>query len=35
MNKRELRIFPYDWLIFGYCLLMIVLIAVFGRPFGN
>jgi membrane-associated phospholipid phosphatase len=29
------RMCPFDWLIVGYCSLMMMLIVVFGRPLGN
>ena len=32
MTKPAGRYYPFDKLIIGYCLLMIVLIAIFGRP---
>ncbi len=32
MNKLTKRFFPFDKIIIGYCLLMIMLILIFGRP---
>lgn len=32
MNSRRATIYPFDYLIIGYCLLMVLCIAIFGRP---
>ncbi len=33
MNKKQLKLLPFDWLLIGYSTLMISLIIVFARPF--
>ncbi len=35
MTNQNFRYYPFDRIIMGYCLLMIVLIAIFGRPLGE
>jgi len=32
MKRRELSLYPFDYLVIGYCLAMIILIGIFGRP---
>ena len=34
-GKLSSRMCPFDWLIVGYCSLMMMLIVVFGRPLGS
>ena len=29
------RSYPFDWIIIGYCALMLLLILIFGRPLGQ